>query len=478
MHNDSLKPTKGSYLLIIIVLSLTTLMAAIDTNIVNIGIPTIAKAFNSGFGNVEWIALSYLLAVTSLIVGIGRIGDIFGKKSIFVFGIILFTIASLLCGVSTSIYMLIIFRALQGAGGAVLMALSFAIVGDLVKSDKLVSSMSILTAMLPIGFALGPSIGGFLIGCFGWRAIFIFNVPIGIVTLILVARFPKVPISEKPQRFDIIGLILLAFTLICYVLSVTFGESDGFNTTVILAIGLAVLGLILFLLREHYVSYPLVKLSMFKDKLFSGSLAISIIVYSVITGTLLILPFYLQQARGFSTSHSGLMMTIGPISCAIFTPISQWCAKKFGNYPVMLFGILAYAAGTFLLSTLNETSTLIRFFGTIVLFNGSIAFFQTPNNASIIANAKPAQRGLASGLLNLSRTIGQTTGMAFLGAIFYFFANTRTVANMKPINIVTGFDKALFISGFALLFAFILGIFTLSRKQEHASSLNGERNIS
>ena len=112
----------------------------------------------------------------------------------------------------------------------------------------------------------------------------------------------------------------------------------------------------------------------------------------------------------------------------------------------------------------KEYNSILRFAGTIILFNGSIAFFQTPNNAAIIANAKPEQRGLASGILNLSRTIGQTTGMAFLGAIFYFFAHTRTVAKMKPVNIVSGMDKAIFISGFALIFAFVIGLFTLLKK--------------
>ncbi|MFT8316236.1 MAG: MFS transporter [Clostridium sp.] len=463
-NKNNTTSVKTSYLLVIIVLSLTTLMSSIDTNIVNIGLPTIARELNASFGSIQWIGLSYLLAVTSLIVGIGRIGDVFGKKSIFIYGIILFTAASLLCGMSTSIYMLIIFRALQGVGGAVLMALSFAIVGDLVSKEKLVTSMSVLTAMLPIGFALGPSIGGLLIGYLGWRAVFFFNVPIGIITLILVSRFPKIPISEKVQKFDILGLILLCFTLICYVLSVTFAESDGVGIQVILCVILTIVGIIAFLTLEHRIRYPLVKLSMFRNHVFSGSLIISVLMYAVITGTLLILPFYLQQARGFSTSKSGLLMTIGPVSCAIFTPISQWAAKKFGNYTIMLVGIFAFAAGSFVMATLNGYSSILRFAGTIILFNGSLAFFQTPNNAAIISTAKPEQRGLASGLLNLSRTIGQTTGMAFLGAIFYFFTNTKTVEKMKPANIVSGIDHALFIAGFVIVFAFIVGLITLLPK--------------
>jgi Arabinose efflux permease len=240
------KVARPNYCLVVIVLALTTLMAAIDTNIVNIALPTVARSLNASFASVQWIALSYLLAVTSLIVGIGRIGDVFGKKSIFIFGIIVFTAASLLCGISTSIYTLILFRALQGVGGAVLMALSFAILGDLVSKEKIVQSMGILTAMLPIGFALGPSVGGALIGVSGWRSIFFFNVPIGIIALILVLRFPKIPISEKVEKFDVPGLILLCAALSCYVLSVTFAEDKGLSKIVILCIALTIIFIIAF----------------------------------------------------------------------------------------------------------------------------------------------------------------------------------------------------------------------------------------
>lgn len=460
---------RSNYYLIIVVLSLTTLMAAIDTNIVNIALPTISKALSASFASVQWIALSYLLAVTSLIVGIGRIGDIFGKKSIFIYGIIIFTAASLLCGMATSIYVLILFRGLQGVGGAVLMALSFAIAGDLISKKRLIQSMGILTSMLPIGFALGPSVGGMLIGYFGWRSIFFFNVPIGILAFILILKFPKIPISEKVEKFDIAGLLVLCGTLICYVLSVSFAESDAPSRTVILFIVLTIVGIAAFLLLEHKIKFPLVKLSMFRDPVFSGSLAISVLMYTVITGALLIIPFYLQQAKGYSTSTSGLLMTIGPIGCAIFTPISSKVAKYIGNYMVMILGILAFALGAFLMSNLKTSSSILDFAASILVFNGSLAFFQTPNNASIISSAKPEQRGLASGLLNLSRTIGQTTGAALIGAIFYFFTRTKSISKLNPINIVTGIHHTFLVASMIIIFAFIIGLVTLlpkARKQK------------
>ncbi|MBV4419296.1 MFS transporter [Clostridium tyrobutyricum] len=458
------KVAMPNYCLVVVVLALTTLMAAIDTNIVNIALPTVARSLNASFASVQWIALSYLLAVTSLIVGIGRIGDVFGKKSIFIFGIIVFTAASLLCGISTSIYTLILFRALQGVGGAVLMALSFAILGDLVPKEKIIQSMGILTAMLPIGFALGPSVGGALIGVFSWRSIFFFNVPIGIIAFILVLRFPKIPISEKVEKFDVPGLILLCAALSCYVLSVTFAEDKGLSKIVVLCIVLTIVFVIGFLSLEHRISYPLIRLSMFRDKVLSGSLAISVIMYTVITGAVLILPFYLQRGKLFSTSASGLLMTIGPIGCTIFTPVSTKAARYLGNYAVMIIGIIIFAIGSFFMSTLSGDTSILKFAATILVFNGSLAFFQTPNNASIISSAKPEQRGLASGLLNLSRTIGQTTGAALIGALFYFFTKTKSITTTSPASIVSGIQHTFLIAGGIVIIAFVISLFTLVPK--------------
>lgn len=469
-NNISVK--KSSFRLVIFVLSLTTLMSSIDTNIVNIGLPTIAKALNAGFANLQWIALSYLLAVTSLIVGIGRIGDIFGKKNIFICGIIIFTIASLLCGLAPSIYVLIAFRALQGIGGSILMALSFAIVGDLVPKERLIESMSILTAMLPIGFALGPSLGGILIRLFGWRSIFFLNIPIGIVAFIFIRKFPSIPISEKIQKFDLAGMLVLTSTLICYVLSVTLAESQGFSNKVIALVAATIIGITAFILLEKKVDFPMINLAMFKNTVFSCSLAISVLIYTVITGAVVVLPFYLQQAKGFSTSASGLMMMAGPVGCAIFTPVSERASKRFGNFKVMISGILCFGLGALLMSTMSVATTALNFVGALFLFNGSLAFFQTPNNAAIISMAKPEQRGLASGLLNLSRTIGQTTGAAVMGAIFYFFSKSKSIDSSSAQNIAKGIHNTFIFATVLMACGFVIGLLALRPKNQMNKQLN------
>lgn len=456
-----------SLTLVIFVLSLTTLMAAIDTNIVNIGIPTIAEELNAGLTSLQWVTLSYFLAVTSLIVGIGRIGDIFGKKKIFIYGIIIFTVASLLCGLSPSIYALIAFRSIQGIGASVLMALSFAIAGDLIPKEKLIQSMAVLTSMLPIGFAVGPFIGGVLIELLGWEYIFFFNIPIGVLAIIFVLKFPSIPISEKINKFDVLGMIILTATLICYVLGVTLAEEQGFSRLILILLSLAIIGIILFIFLEKNSKTPLIDLGIFKEIVFSSSLIISVIIYTVITGTILILPFYLQQGKGYSTAISGLLMTVGPLGCAIFTPISGKIAKKIGNFATMTLGIIAFTIGIFLMSTLNENSSAVYFVIIFFLFDGSLAFFQTPNNASIISLAKPNKRGLASSLLNLARTMGQTTGAAVIVTAFYFFTGTKSIDNLNSANTATGVHNTFLFATGIMLIGCIIGFKIFIPRMKH-----------
>lgn len=455
-ENDQARRT--GYSLAVFVLCLTTLMSAIDTGIVTIGLSTIEKVFNANFASVQWIVLSYLLAVTSLIVGIGRIGDIFGKKKLFIFGIALFTATSLLCGVSLSIYELIIFRAFQGIGGAILISLSFAIVGDLVPKEKMMKSMAALTATLPIGFALGPSLGGLLISSFGWQSIFFVNVPIGVIAFLLSMKFPPVPVSEKSHKFDLIGMIILAVALTAYILSITLAENQGLSIAVILLIAATVIGIVVFIIVEKKTAVPLVHLDMFKDAVFSASLVISVILYATINGYGVILPFYLQQAKGVSTFIAGLLMMAGPVGCAVFTPIAGSAANRFGKAKVMIFGILMLGIGVFVMSTFELSTNTVTFAVTMFLANGSLAFFQTPNNTFIMTLAKPEQRGLTSGLLNLSRTVGQTSGTAVIGAIFYFFIHTNSVITASPESIVGGIHYTLLIASLIVACGLLLGM--------------------
>jgi EmrB/QacA subfamily drug resistance transporter len=450
--------SNAGYVKVVFVLCLTTLMSSIDTSIVSIGLRTIEEALNANFSSVQWVILSYMLALTSLIVAIGRIGDIFGKKKLFIFGIALFTVTSFLCGASVSIYELIVFRAFQGIGAAILIALSFAIVGDLIPKEKIMDGMAALTATMPIGFALGPSIGGFLISAFGWQSIFLLNVPLGAIAFFMALRFPSIPISEKVQKFDIGGMLILAATLVAYVLSVTLAENLGISGIVIPLIAATIVGVVVFIIVEEKTKTPLIHLKMFKDAIFSVSLVISVILYATTNGFNTIFPFFLEQAKDFSPSTAGLLMMAGPLGCAAFTPVANGMAKRLGNAKTMIFGILILGIGVLIMSTFGVLTSIITIAILVFLWNGGLAFFQAPNNAFIMSLAKPEQRGLISGLLNLARTIGQTTGIAVLGAFFYLFTRKKSIVTASPTSIVGGIHRTFLVAVLIVACAFLLGL--------------------
>ena len=258
-------------------LSLSILLSSLGTSIANVALPTLAQAFNATFQQVQWIVLAYLLAITTLIVSVGRLGDITGRRRLLLAGIFLFTVASVLYGVAPTLWLLIAARAAQGLGAAIMMALTMAFVGETVPKAKTGSVMGLLGTMSAIGTALGPSLGGVLIAGLSWRAIFLVNVPLGILTFFLAHRTP--PVDHRGPKTDSAGLdhvgtLLLALTLAAYALAMTMGRGrfGPLNMALLLA---AAFGVGLFVLAEASAASPLIRLAIFRDPMLSASLAMS-----------------------------------------------------------------------------------------------------------------------------------------------------------------------------------------------------------
>ncbi|MEO6754892.1 MAG: MFS transporter, partial [Chthoniobacteraceae bacterium] len=281
-------------------LSLSMLLSSLGTSIANVALPTLAKTFTASFQGVQWVVLAYLLAITTLIVSVGRLGDITGRRRLLLAGILLFTAASVLCGFAPTLGLLIAARVAQGVGAAVMMALTMAFVGETVPKARIGSAMGLLGTMSAIGTALGPSLGGVLIAGLGWRAIFLINVPLGLLTLLLAYRY--LPLDRQEARaervhFDHVGTLLLALALAAYALAMTIGRGSfgPLNLLLLLAAGA---GIGLFVLAETRAASPLIRLAMFRDPVLSASLAMSALVSTVVMATLVVGPFYLSRALG------------------------------------------------------------------------------------------------------------------------------------------------------------------------------------
>ncbi|RON33920.1 MFS transporter [Pseudomonas brassicacearum] len=421
-------------------LSLSMLLSSLGTSIANVGLPTLAQVFNASFQNVQWIVLAYLLAITTLIVSVGRLGDITGRRRLLLAGIGVFTLASALCGLAPTLWLLIGARVLQGIGAAIMMALTMAFVGETVPKAKTGSAMGLLGTMSAIGTAMGPSLGGLLIGGFGWQAIFFITVPLGLLTLVLAHRYLPVD-RQKPKSdragFDPLGTLLLALTLAAYALAMTLGRGSfgPINIALLLAAGG---GACLFVFAEARVTSPLIRLAMFRDPVLSGSLAMSLLVATVMMATLVVGPFYLAHGLGLDAVLVGLVLSVGPFVAALTGVPAGRIADRFGAHRMTLAGLAAMATGCLTLSVLPETFGIGGYLLPMVVITLGYALFQTANNTAVMADVQPDQRGVISGMLNLSRNLGLITGASVLGAVFALASASADMATARPEAVASG----------------------------------------
>ncbi|WP_223433057.1 MFS transporter [Pseudomonas sp. GL-B-26] len=421
-------------------LSLSMLLSSLGTSIANVGLPTLAQVFNASFQHVQWIVLAYLLAITTLIVSVGRLGDITGRRRLLLTGIGVFTLASALCGLAPTLWLLIGARALQGIGAAIMMALTMAFVGETVTKAKTGSAMGLLGTMSAIGTAMGPSLGGLLIGGFGWQAIFLITVPLGLLTLVLAYRYLPAD-RQKPKTdragFDPLGTLLLALTLAAYALAMTLGRGSfgPFNIALLLAAGG---GACLFVFTEVRVTSPLIRLAIFRDPVLSGSLAMSLLVATVMMATLVVGPFYLAHGLGLDAVLVGLVLSVGPFVAALTGVPAGRIADRFGAPRMTLAGLIAMATGCLTLSVLPEAFGIGGYLLPMVVITIGYALFQTANNTAVMADVQPDQRGVISGMLNLSRNLGLITGASALGAVFALASASVDIATARPEAVASG----------------------------------------
>lgn len=421
-------------------LALPVLLSSLGTSIANVALPSMAEAFNASFQAVQWVVIAYLLSVTTLIVSAGRLGDIVGRRRLLMIGVSLFALASLLCGMAPTLWLLIAARALQGLGAAIMMALTMAFVGEAIPKEKTGSAIGLLGTMSAIGTALGPTLGGVLIAGFGWRAIFFINLPLGALTLFLANRYLRADQSKpKTERasFDMIGTLLLALTLAAYGLAMTTGRGSFGLLNMVLVLA-AFFGVSLFVFVEARTTSPLIKMAMFRNLELSASLTTSAVVSTVMMATLVVGPFYLTRSLGLDAVIVGLVMSVGPVVAALTAVPAGRIADRIGTRCVTTVGLIGMLAGTFTLSMLPTMFGLFAYIAPIVVITASYAFFQTANNTAVMTDVGSDQRGAISGMLNLSRNLGLITGASVMGAVFAFGSATNDITTAPPHAVATG----------------------------------------
>jgi EmrB/QacA subfamily drug resistance transporter len=459
-------------------LSLAILLASLGTSIANVALPTLARSFDASFAEAQWVVLAYLLASTTLIVSVGRLGDLIGRRRLLIGGLALFTTASALCSVAPALWTLISARVVQGLGAAIMLALAMALVSEIVPRQRTGSAMGLLGTMSAIGTALGPSLGGLLIAALGWRAIFLVNVPAGVVTGLLVHR--HVPAGRRVPKtardaFDSRGTVLLALTLASYALAVTVGHGR-FGLLNVGLFAAAAISLGLFALAQVRTHSPLIRPAMLRSRRLSAGLATSTLVSTVLMTTLVVGPFYLTGALGLDAASVGLVMSIGPVLAALTGVPAGRMADRFGARRMTIVGLTGIAAGSLALAAIPTTLDIAGYVAPIVVITAGYAIFQTANNTNVMAGVSPGERGVTSGMLNLARNLGLITGASVMGAVFSLAAGTSDITTAAAGSIATATRITFLVAAILILAA--LAIATAAQRSTDTPKSSGIASMS
>jgi EmrB/QacA subfamily drug resistance transporter len=398
---------------------MSILLSTIDATIVNIALPTLVRDLDTDFPTVQWVVLSYLLIQATLMLSVGRLGDMLGKKPLFTSGFIVFTIGSVLCGLAPSVYWLIGFRMVQAVGAAMLLALGMAIITESFPPSERGKALGISGTIISVGIVIGPALGGLIVDALSWRWIFFVNLPVGIIgTMMAIAYIPALKPSGR-QRFDYLGAITLFLSLLAFLLALTWGQQLGFtDPRIVLLLAGSLLFLVAFILIEWRSSEPMIDLKMFRNNLFSVGLITGFLTFFAIAGVIILMPFFLENVLGYSTREVGLLLAAVPIVMSVIAPLSGSLSDRFGTRLITVIGLVILLGGYYALGSLNAETTAAGYLLRLLPIGIGMGVFQSPNNSAIMGAVIRERLGIASGLLSVTRVLGQTTGIAVLGALW------------------------------------------------------------
>jgi EmrB/QacA subfamily drug resistance transporter len=440
-------------------------MSALDGSIVNISLPAISRYFNITLTTVEWVVLSYLIIISSLLLTFGRLGDLYGHKKIYIIGFAIFTAGSLLCALSSSIILLVLFRALQAIGAGMLMSMGPAIITINAPAKKRGRYLGIIGISVSVALSAGPVLGGFLTSVFGWQSIFLINIPIGIFAFIWAIRV--LPAKEQGEKypFDFTGAIILFISLIGIIFPLSFIDKLGMKNPIIIgSFAAGIILLIFFVFIELRKKHPMFDFSLFKSRVFfTGNISLLLNFIAQFT-VALIIPFYLIQFRSLPASTAGLILIANPVVALIITPFSGYMTDRFDTRYISSAGMILITAGLFLSGLLNEKSTIFNIIFYMAIIGLGIGMFQTPNNYTIMCSVPSNRSGTASSMLATMRNLGMVFGASLSGGLFSYrqiylekVLTLKGVSGIELNNMVfTGAMRFTFIAGAALAFAAII----------------------
>ncbi|MBP1929756.1 EmrB/QacA subfamily drug resistance transporter [Methanolinea mesophila] len=401
-------------LLIVLVISLGSFMAGLDATIVNIALPTIAKAFRITTVTSSWVLNAYLIVLVSLLLVSARLGDMKGYRRVFLSGFAVFTVGSALCGFSPSIDLLILARILQAVGGAIISALGAVMVTSYLPAALRGQALGIVAMFTMLGAAMGPVIGGFLTSALSWQFIFFVNVPVGIIAVLLGLRvLPRTAPVAPDSNLDIPGVVLIIIALSTLIYGLTTISGPGMFAGIISLI-IAVIFWPLFILREKRSKMPLVNMRLFANRSFTIQNFDVMIIQMGMAGVMILMPFYLELVKHLPTDNAGTVLLALPIGMILTSPLAGRISDVIGTKKPIIAGFIIAVLGLLLLSTLSPHSNVGHSAIYLFILGAGTGIAYAPLNSAIMGQTPPKDRGAASGLIKMMTNLGSSLGVALV----------------------------------------------------------------
>jgi len=428
---------------VLIVVMIGTLMASLDTSIVNVSIPAIMADFGCSVDDVEWVITGYMLAFATLMPLTAWLRDRIGHKLLYSISLIVFTAGSLLCGLAWNIPSLVFARIIQAMGGGALTPTGMAMISEVFEPHERARAMGWWGVGVIIGPAFGPTLGGYLTKTFGWPSIFLVNLPIGILGLWAATQFlhNDKPTNKDHRPFDYWGFSFLTVFLVTFLYGVSMGEHDGWTSPIIIWCGIfAVVGFIAFILVESLTEHRVIDLKLFKYPVFSISMILTATRSMALFGGIFLLPLFLQQLKGLDEIQSGLILLPGSLVVGFFMPMVGRLSEKVGPRYLAIVGIISLTVFMYMYRHINTDMnnwdiifpTIIRGFG--------LSFLIAPIIATTLNSVPKFKAGMASSMMNIFQQIGGSLGIAFFATVL----SNRIHHHMDSIGSAINYHSPLF----------------------------------
>jgi EmrB/QacA subfamily drug resistance transporter len=413
------QPDRRRRRLILAICCMSLFIVGLDNTIVNIALPSIRRELHASVSGLQWTIDAYTLVLASLLMLAGATGDRLGRRRVFQTGLALFTLASLLCSLAPSVGWLVAFRMLQAIGGSMLNPVAMSIIRNTFTNPReRAAAIGVWGGVVGLSMALGPVAGGVLVEGVGWRSIFWVNIPVGLLAIVLTARFVPESRAARARRVDPVGQAGVIAALGCLTAGIIEGPKWGWGSPGIVALFAVALvcfaGLVPYELRRHE---PLIDPRFFRSASFSGASVIAVSVFAALGGFLFLNTLYLQDVRGLSALHAGLYTLPMAAMTVVLGPVSGRLVGRFGPRFSLVAGGAGIALGSALLAGLTRDTSTSLLIVSYVLFGAGFGLVNPPITNTAVSGMPAAQAGVAAAVASTSRQVGQTLGVAIAGAV-------------------------------------------------------------